>query len=430
MLSVLCVIVLVIGSINAINFYQKSREQNDMLEFLTSNDGSFPNFKQMKDNVTPPEMKGENNGENGENIDSNTAPEPKDDDNVRAPRMNAETKFKTRFFAVFADENNNITTVRTDNIAAVDESEATEYASNILKSGSSGGWSGIYKYRVVTTSDNNKLIVFLDCTEDINAGKTLLLISLVIGAASLLIVLLLVSLFSKKAIKPFAESVEKQKQFITDASHEIKTPLAIISANADVLSITEGENEWITSIQNQTRRLSRLVKNLVSLAKMDEENTCLSFEKFNLSEAMLDTSASFDPVAQKYGKTIADEIEPDLMMNGNEETIRQLASILLDNAVKYSLNDSEIKVRIYKKSKSVHIEVSNKADNVDEKNLNRLFDRFYRSDEARARAENDVGGYGVGLSIAKAIVGHHKGKISASYDNNLLTMTVVLPQNI
>jgi signal transduction histidine kinase len=234
----------------------------------------------------------------------------------------------------------------------------------------------------------------------------------------------LVSIFSKKAIKPIIDSMEKQKQFITDAGHEIKTPLAIISANADVLELTGGESEWITSIRNQITRLDKLVKNLLTLSKIDEGNIKMVFTVFDLSKVVFETAGPFEAIAETQKKMFQMELQTDVKFNGDESSIQQLISTLVDNAMKYSNEEGLIKVSLQTSKKGAKLEVFNTVDEIDKANLDKLFGRFYRMDSSRAR---ETGGYGIGLSIAKSIVEAHHGKISVrSDDGRSICFTVLL----
>ncbi|URZ00292.1 sensor histidine kinase [Clostridium felsineum] len=274
------------------------------------------------------------------------------------------------------------------------------------------------------TKGHFQIIKEMICKSLILQQATLfLIISCIVALVTLICVFILVSIFSKKAINPIIESMEKQKQFITDAGHEIKTPLAIISANADVLELTSGTNEWITSIRNQSNRLDRLVKNLLMLSKMNE-NLDLVFSDFNLSTAAVEITNSFEVIAEKQNKKLVMDIQSNIILKGEENGIRQLISTLVDNAIKYSNDNGTIKISLRAIKKSIKIEVYNTADNIDKENLDKLFDRFYRADSSRSR---ETGGYGIGLSIAKSIVERHRGKILAkSEDGKSICFTVLI----
>jgi two-component system, OmpR family, sensor histidine kinase CiaH len=394
--SLLVVMLLLIGSINGINLYRMEKKLNGFMRILTDNKGQFPKFERG---------------------------EPPKDDKEFALHMNEETPFKTRYFVVEFNEDKSILQIDTSHIFAVSSGDAAEYAASVLEGSKDSGYKGIYKYSLVELS-NGYLVVFMDCSDDIQTAEAFLLISCIVALATLLLMFLLVSVLSKKAIKPIIESTEKQKQFITDAGHEIKTPLAIISANADVLELTGGENEWITSIRNQTARLDKLVKNLLMLSKMDEDNRKMVFTEFDLSEVVIMMAEPFETIAETKNKKFQMDIQPDITLLGDKSSIEQLISTLVDNAIKYSNEGGSIKITLSSVKKGIKLEVYNTTQELDTHNLDKLFDRFYRADSSRSR---DTGGYGIGLSIAKSIVEAHHGKISVkSEDGRSICFTVVI----
>ena len=232
--------------------------------------------------------------------------------------------------------------------------------------------------------------------------------------------LILVIILSKKAICPIAENIEKQKQFVTNAGHEIKTPLAIISANTEAMELYNGENKWTKNIKKQVDRLNGLMKNLLLLAKMEESK--IVYQKFSLSEMAREISESFfEPISLK-NIAFETKIQPDIILNANSEHIRQLFSILLDNAVKYTDENGLISLSVLKNDKNIIIKLENTCENLPNINPEKLFDRFYRADEARTQK---TGGYGIGLSVAKAIVNAQNGKIIANYiDNNKICFEI------
>ena len=235
----------------------------------------------------------------------------------------------------------------------------------------------------------------------------------------------LVVLLSRMVMKPVQESYEKQKSFITDAGHEIKTPLTIIDADATILEMDCGEdNEWIKDIRAQVARLSSLTKDLIYLSRMEEEKPQVQMIDFPLSDVITETAQSFQSLARVQEKTFTVDVEPMLNLCGDEKAIAQLISILLDNALKYSDEKGTISLRAYAKGRSVCIEVFNTVEKVDTSELGRLFDRFYRADKSR---NSQTGGYGIGLSIARAVVEAHRGRITASSaDGKSLLITAVL----
>lgn len=396
MCSLLVVLVLLIGAINGINFYRMESKVNGSLQFLIENQGKFPKMEKQEP--------------------------PKDESPLFGFQMDKETQFKLRYFIVTMDLEGAISETDTGHINAVSSKDAQKYAITVMESNKSTGYEGIYKYKVVEQTDGY-LIIFRDCQDEIQTATDILAISGTVALATLVLMFLLISILSRRAMKPFIENAEKQKLFITDAGHEIKTPLAIISANADVLELTGGESEWITSIRNQTVRLDKLVKNLLTLSKMDEESVKLAFTEFDYSEVVAKMAGPFVAVAETKNKKFYMNIQPDIKLSGDEGSIEQLVSTLVDNAMKYSDEEGTIKIILSNTKKGKKLEVYNTVENLDVENLDKLFDRFYRSDASRSR---DTGGYGIGLSIAKSIVEAHHGKISVkSEDSKSISFTVV-----
>jgi len=235
-------------------------------------------------------------------------------------------------------------------------------------------------------------------------------------------VLTLILLLSKRAVKPIAESYAKQKQFITDANHELKTPLTLILANLDIAESELGKNEWLDDIRSEGHRMTELVNQLVALSRMDEENHTLNLSDVLLGRMVADTVSEFEPLAISRGKTIGTNIDTDIIYHGDEALLRRLVGILMDNAIKYCDHGGDIALTLHR-GRRIALTVENTYAAVGELELNRLFDRFYRADKARTFK----GGYGVGLSMAKAIVENHKGEITAyKKDNTHIGFKVVL----
>lgn len=416
----LIVELLIIGTINIVNIYQINRENDDLLNIIIENDGKFPMYKPQQDlNERNPSEKGVINEE---------PPEEKVLDNKwRNHGINEETRYQTRYFSAFLTDDGNVYRVDTGHISAVDSAQAVEYAKKAYDTGDDSGYINNYKYRIADSESGN-IIVFIDCRDSIKDKTRFLLISAVIAFVGYIIVCLLVIIFSKKAVKPAIESMEKQRRFITDAGHEIKTPLAIISANTEVLELTSEPNEWTESIKNQINRLNSLLQNLLNLSKLEEDGFKIEFCDFDISKAVCEASEPFKLLAQTGGKTLLTDIESGLIVHGDVSAVGQLVSILAENAVKYADNAGVITVRLSKSvnGKDVLLSVSNTCTSIPKGNLNRLFDRFYRGDESRSRKENEYkSGYGIGLSIARAIMEAHKGKISCKTENGDIIFTAV-----
>ena len=239
--------------------------------------------------------------------------------------------------------------------------------------------------------------------------KTLFNVSLIVAAASLLAGFALVAAFSKKAIAPYVRNMQLQKEFITDAGHELKTPLTSISTSADVLKMENGDNEWVDNIQKQTVRMSKLVKNLVMLSRLDEGMPLPDKSDFSLSDAAWEAAEPFEMRAKAQGKSYSQSIAPDLDMTGDMAAVQQLISILLDNAFKYSDDGGEIRLSVYAQHKNKVIEVYNTCPPDSLGDIDRFFDRFYRADKSRTYD----GGTGIGLAIARAVVQALGGSINA-----------------
>jgi len=233
----------------------------------------------------------------------------------------------------------------------------------------------------------------------------------------------LVVLFSRRAITPYLKNMEAQKQFITNASHELKTPLTAISTSADVLAMEHEGDEWVNNIQVQAGRLSKLITNLVTLSRLDEEDPFPARTEFSLSDVLWEISESFVSLSQAKGKTYEQDIADGLTVTGDRAAIQQTVSILLDNALKYSPEGGSISLIARRSGKRVEICVSNTVDAAQRIDTARLFDRFYRADESHS---NTVNGTGIGLSIAKATVQAHGGKISAKQTGNMIVFRVTL----
>ena len=266
--------------------------------------------------------------------------------------------------------------------------------------------------------------MFLDVHTHRQSILAVAIASLGIGILGWVLMLLLIIALSKNAIKPIAENIERQKQFITDAGHEIKTPLAIILANTDALELHNGENKWSKNIRKQTSRLSELMQRMLSLAKMDEGTAKLKFEELDISKIVNELASSFKEPANKRNIKIEKEIAEDVICKADKESITQLVNILIDNAVKYSDEDSVIKIKLKKTDKKMKLSVANICSNLPDIPPEKMFDRFYRGDSARTQKG---GGFGIGLSVAQAVAESHKGHIKAYYkDDNEICFEVTI----
>ena len=236
------------------------------------------------------------------------------------------------------------------------------------------------------------------------------------------VVFLLVVIFSRSAIAPIVTSMEKQKQFITDAGHELKTPLAIIAANTDVLTLYGGKNQWTESIRKQTERLNLLVQEMLMLARMEEQKQ--EFMELDFSALVEQTAAPLAVLAEQKQADFCLQLEAHLLLQGDGSSLQKMVSVLVENAVKYVQPSGQVTVTLKKKGRSAQLAVYNSCDIVPDGDLNLLFDRFRRTDASRARVS---GGYGIGLSVARAVAQKHRGKIYAQRQKQGLCFTVRLP---
>ena len=309
-----------------------------------------------------------------------------------------------------------------DHVASLSEEDAKAYADAALAHQKAQGYESGYRYRVHTT-DQETVVLFLNSERELQRMHSLLWITLVIAGVCLVVVFVLVVLLSRRAILPYLKNMEAQKQFITNASHELKTPLTAIATSADVLAMEHGDDEWVRNIQAQAARLAKLITNLVTLSRLDEENPFPARASFSLSDALWEISEPFVSLSQAKGKTYTQEIADGLTVVGDRTAIQQMVSILLDNALKYSPDGGRIALTARRSGKRTALTVSNTVDTDRPTDTDRLFDRFYRADESHSHA---VSGTGIGLSIAKATVEAHGGKIFARQAEHQLVFHVVL----
>lgn len=389
-----------IFAVNVVSIYQRDSELRSILEIIAENNGRLPNSYIEG----PPNY-----------LDTLLNPFGKFE-------LNMETPYSTRYFVVEMHKNV-ATKIYTDNISSVNDAMAFQYASQVYAGPPGFGFLDNYRYYYLILGEK-AMIIFLDFQKEVDSVFTLASISFFVSLITMALILIPVYWLSKLAMRSVSHSINKQKQFITDASHELKTPLAIIAADVDILEMCEGENEWLSSIKNQTVRMNGLVKNLVRLSKLDEMGKKEKRVHFSISDAVLETASDFETSAKSASKDFVLNIDEGISYRGDEAEIRQLVSILCDNAVKYTDEGGSIRLTLTKSGKSIILEVHNTCEYVDPTKVPRLFDRFYRADASRSR---DTGGYGIGLSIAKAIVDRNKGKIRATVDGTTaITFRVVL----
>lgn len=419
MASTFGVLLVIMSILNVANYYRMVSRADETLTELGVNNGKFDSGDFVK-------KKPDGTTDNGlvsdiKTKDDMTQP-PDNHERKYGDRFSPETPFQTRYFSVLI-ENCEITSYNLDNIAAVDEEEANTYASEIMKDGSYSGFTDIYRYKLVINDDGER-IIFVDCRQELESFRNTLIYSVGVSLIGFLVVLMLVLFWSKKIFKPVAESYDKQKRFITDASHEIKTPLTIIDANTEVIEMVSGESEWTRNTRDQVKRLTALTNQMVALSRLDENPEPREKAEFNLSDVAYEVIDHFTSLSEVKGKRINADIQNGIIYIGDENSIRQLISILVDNAMKYAVSSEAIDITLKRDGRKVRFTLGNLTEGMEEGDQRMLFERFYRPDSSR---NSETGGSGIGLSLAKSIVESHKGKITAKCDRNgYITFQIIL----
>lgn len=401
LLAIVSMTVTLVISFTAVNItlrVQLSNRVDEIINVLYENGGSFPilrdfNYDDRGRFFTPP-----------------------------GGDIHDETPYQTRYYVAIVNEQSTIISADYSHIAINNIERVKQQLNIIINSDKDRGYIDTYRYGRFH-GEYGDMIIVVDCQNDLATVDTLLSITLVTITTCIIAVLILLIILSKRMMKPFEENREKQRRFITDAGHELKTPIAIIQSNAEVMEMIDGENKWLTNIKNQTVRMSTLVKGLIELSKMDEQVLSeKEKQKIVMSEIVYNSVESFRVPAEANGIKLIADISPNVSVMGDLEDIVRLVGILLDNAIKYTDDRRELYVRLYTKSKRACLTVSNTCAGLDKATVPKFFDRFYRSDTSR---NSETGGYGIGLSMAQAIVQNHKGKLNVAYtDDERVVFTV------
>lgn len=344
--------------------------------------------------------------------------------------LSPEIMYEARFFTAIVSGDGQMISVDTQSIAMVDDAEAEKYAKQVYSKKNDRGFINDFRYIKYIDGDDIH-VIFLDCGRTLFTFKNALFVNCLISFAGLLVIFVIIVIFSAKIVRPVSESYDKQKQFISVAGHEIKTPITIIDADAEVLAMEIGEdNEWLLDIRKQTKRMAALTNDLLTLSRMDENRQQYTMIDFPASDVVGEMVQSFQTLARSKGKNISAEITPMLSYHGDENCFRQLVGILVDNAIKYTQTGEDgscddIRITLEKKNHNICLAVRNSSAPVSDEQLGRFFDRFYRTEQSR---NSESGGYGLGLSIAKSIVAAHKGRITATApDAKTVQISVILP---
>ncbi len=380
-------LVLLLMMINLLNGYRVVTEQRDILSILSENGGNFPAFNSQVAKRRP----------------------------HRVYKITEESEYRLRYFHVTVGPKGGIASINLEQIASVDEEEALALVERAKATGQEYGFADNYIFRVYTKEDGMYTqFIFLDWQETLTSLKNFILTSVVMGAVGLAVTFLIVLWLSQRAIRPVIISTQRQQQFITDASHELKTPLSAISVNMEVLALEKGENEWITSTNEQIEMLRELVDRLICAARLDEEASLYGEKQpLDISELVTDAVTCFTPMAKAVGRTIVLDVPEHAEMMGNEELLRRMLSVLCDNAIKHASGEGDIRLSLSLKPKTVTLRVQNPWPAAkDSAVYERMFDRFYKADPARNK-DSIRNGFGVGLSIAQKAAQWHSGSIQA-----------------
>lgn len=399
--AVVILLTISLGMVNLFNFSRARQEVNATLNVLVEHEGTFPE--------NPEELRDDHFYDDSE-----------------------EAYYQTRYFSVWINAQGDVQEVNLKHIAAISEKEAGNIAKRIFERGHNIGrfyvGGTVYAYKCRSLENGRCLIVVLNCTRNLQTARNFLQNSIFLGLLLTLLYVVILTFISRRVIEPMRRNIESQKQFITNAGHELKTPLAIISANVEVLEMLNGKNEWTDSILNQTRRGTQLVDRLIVMAKAGErEEVILSDVDF--SAAAREAAESFKSVAEKDGKHLELDLTEDVHVLAEERYLRELVNILTDNGVKYCDAGGTITVQLTGgKGKNARLTVSNPYADGDKMDYSRFFERFYRADSSHTRDSRSAG-YGIGLAMAQDLTTLFKGKISASYSlkKREISFTVLLP---
>ena len=420
MAALAILLAVIVAGMNIINYEKVVSDADERIEVIEENYDRFLNvpggsFMPQGDVIEQDDM------DDDEDFDPDDMFDREDEPffgrgGEKGPFMTRDEAEESRFFIATAGQDGEIQQVNVDRISSVDETEARSYAKEALSSGKDEGFVGEFRYSVENDGPGMR-ITFLDCGRVLESFRDFLKYSILMSLAGLIVMFGVITFFAGRIVRPVAESYEKQKRFITDAGHEIKTPLAIIKANIDLMDMELDKKrvdkaelkENLGDINSQVDRLTDLTNDLVYLSRM-EEGDSLVMTEVPLSDIVSETAASFGPLAEEQGKTIEAKIESMISVQGSTKELEKLLSIVLENAVKYS-SDPKIGVSLKKEGKNAVLEVRNQTDGeLTNEMLSHVFERFYRTDSSRNSA---TGGHGIGLSMASAIVKAHGGKISA-----------------
>ncbi len=418
MVSIIVVLGMLIGTIDLANFASIRQNADDALDLLVSS-GMF------EPDEDHPYREGFFNPVSGEEAAALNNPRGWIAAVAAGQGEAVQTTFESQYFSVI--ENSDKTRYRI-NPGTMDQLSSKQ-AINLTRMAAGGknerGFAATFRYYKEKTPSGGTQYYFLDCSSSLTDEMTFISVTLLIFVAGVLAFFIMVWVLSKSVVYPVAESYAKQKKFITNAGHELKTPLAIIDSCTDVIEMENGESKWTEGIHGQVERLSAMTQELITMAKFEENDTNMERAEFNLTESMHAVLDPFALMAEEQGLGWNVTLQDNVMFYGNEKNMQQVCSILADNAIKYAKENTTVAYMMTAHRNRIKIVCANEVeDGIRKGSHEEFFDRFYRGDESRSSEKK---GYGIGLSMARTIVGAHGGKIVAvSDDGKILRMEITL----
>ncbi|MCR5215087.1 MAG: HAMP domain-containing histidine kinase [Eubacterium sp.] len=391
--SVLLVLIIVLGSVNLITYNNTVSEIFTTLDFISKHSDAVL----KEDEIAA----------------------------IKDKEITPETQYETRYITVMVNNKGKLVNYDAEHIAAIDEAEMEEFVNFAINSNKD---RGLYVYDnlsyafLKTKIKENTKITVMDCTRNISTANFFVRFSIYTGILSMLLVVLILLVFARRVVEPYVKNAEAQKQFITNASHELKTPLAVISANTEVIEMINGKSEWTESTVKQVGRMSELISQLVVLSRLEERQDMVLVD-VDMSEEVNSVLTSFKSIGETEEISFSSEVQSDVHVQADQKGLRELVNILVDNAVKYCDENGTVSVSLTKKGKNACLVVSNDYSQGDGVDYKRFFDRFYREDQSH---NSEKKGYGIGLSMAESLVRMFKGKISVAYKKPVISFTVII----
>ena len=418
MLSLFLVMVFMGVTINAVSYFSSHRVINRVLDNIANNDGE-PVMAVVIDD--------DDDGFRGGNFNINLF-----DTGFISRVFDPDFTNYARYFVVYYDDEGNIRQLKTMYDAMFNTEEMTQLGERAYKRLLSYGRIGTYYYKLTDNAfGEGKIAVFLDCSRELASIYRTMYLTMIICFVGLVLTFIISVFFSKSLIAPEVENSRKQREFITNAGHELKTPLAVIKANTELIEMMGESNEWTQSTLKQVDHMDGLIKNLVMISRAEEKADKSGLVKVNVSDAVKEACGNFESVAKADGKTLKSEIEPDVHMMIEEGRMRQLSGLLLDNAMKYCDDGGTVSVVLAapKKGRLIRLTVSNSFASGAGIDYNRFFERFYRADESH-KQEKAKSGYGIGLSMAESICKQYGGNIKAYWKDGVISFTCMLSSGL